>query len=171
MNLPFVPDLKTAAAVTALIAGALAFVGGYKVADWRLTAQANEAAAKRSQKALDDLVTMTADRDRLAGLLATANDQHTDELRKAQNETNRLRDRLRDGSIGLRIAGVRPRLDPQAQGPARPGVDSGTGAELAEPARRAYFSLREGIDRASTQLAACQDELKLRTTEDGSKSP
>lgn len=164
-----IPDIKTAV-VVALVVGVAAFGGGYKVADWRLTAKATAEAlerAQRAEKARDEAI---IERDRLAGKLATANDQHTDELRKAQNETNRLRDRLRDGSIGLRIAGTCPRVG-EAQGPARPGVDSGTGAELAEPARRAYFSLREGIDRASAQLAACQDELRLRTTEDGSKSP
>lgn len=168
MNLPFVPDLKTAA-VVALVVGVAAFGGGYKVADWRITAKANAEAlerAQRAEKARDEAIT---ERDKLAGELATKNDQHTDELRKAQNETNRLRDRLRDGSIGLRIAGTCPRLgDAQAAPGAR--VDTGTGAELAEPARRAYFALREGIDRASAQLAACQDELRLRT-EDGSKSP
>lgn len=164
-----IPDIKTAA-VVALVVGVAAFGGGYKVADWRLTAKATAEAlerAQRAEKARDEAIT---ERDRLAGKLAAANDQHTDELRKAQNETNRLRDRLRDGSIGLRIAGTCPRVD-EAQSPARPGVDSGTGAELAEPARRAYFSLREGIDRASAQLAACQDELRLRTTEGGNKSP
>lgn len=167
MNIPALPDFKTAA-VVALVAGALAFVGGYKVADWRLTAKANGEALQREKKALDDLATMTADRDRLAGLLATANDAHIDELRKAQDETNRLRDGLRNGSIGLRIAGKCPAA-PATESPAGSRVDTGTGTELAEPARRAYFALRDGIDRASAQLAACQDELRLRTAEGGSK--
>ena len=168
MNLPFVPDLKTAA-VVALVVGVAAFSGGYKVADWRLTAQANADAlerAQRAEKARDEAI---IERDALARKLAAKNDQHADELRKAQDETNRLRDRLRDGSIGLRIAGTCPRLDASPQAAPGARVDTGTGAELAEPARRAYFALRDGIDRASAQLAACQDELRLRTDEGGSR--
>ncbi|MFA5387738.1 MAG: lysis system i-spanin subunit Rz [Candidatus Paceibacterota bacterium] len=169
MNLPFIPDLKTAA-VVALVVGALAFVGGYKVADWRLTGQYTAEKLEASQAAAKALAAMTDERDILAGKLSAANDRHTDELRKAQNETNSLRDRLRAGSIGLRIAATCPdaRLGPQASSGAR--VDTGTGAELGETARRAYFALRDGIDRASAQLAACQDELRLRT-EGGNKSP
>ena len=164
-----IPDIKTAA-IAALIAGALAFVGGYKVADWRLTGQYTAEKLEASQAAAKALAAMTDERDILAGKLSAANDRHTDELRKAQNETNSLRDRLRAGSIGLRIAATCPesRLGPQASSGAR--VDTGTGAELGETARRAYFALRDGIDRASAQLAACQDELRLRT-EGGSKSP
>jgi hypothetical protein len=164
-----IPDIKTAA-IAALIAGALAFVGGYKVADWRLTGQYTAEKLEASQAAAKALAAMTDERDILAGKLSAANDRHTDELRKAQNETNSLRDRLRAGSIGLRIAATCPesRLGPQAPSGAR--VDTGTGAELGETARRAYFTLRDGIDRASAQLAACQDELRLRT-EGGSKSP
>lgn len=164
-----IPDIKTAA-IVALVVGVAAFGGGYKVADWRLTGQYTAEkleAAKTAAKALAD---MTDERDKLAGKLSAANDLHTNELRNAQNETTRLRDRLNAGSSGLRIAATCPaaRLGPQTSSPAR--VDTGTGAELDSTARRAYFALRDGLDRASAQLAACQDELRLRT-EDGSKSP
>lgn len=162
-----IPDLKTAV-VVALVVGVAAFAGGYKVADWRLTAQANAEAlerAQRAEKARDEAIT---ERDALAAKLATANDKHANDLRNAQNETTRLRDRLNAGSIGLRIAGTCPRLgNPQAAPGAR--VDTGTGAELDSTARRAFFALRDGIDRASAQLAACQDELRLRTDEGGSR--
>lgn len=169
MNLPFVPDLKTAA-VVALVVGVVTFGGGYKVADWRLTGRYTAEKLEAAQGAAKALAAMTDERDILAGKLSAANDRHTDELRKAQNETNSLRDRLRAGAIGLRIAATCPdaRLGPQTPSGAR--VDTGTGAELNEIARRAYFALRDGIDRASAQLAACQDELRLRT-EGGSKSP
>lgn len=164
-----IPDIKTAA-IAALIAGALAFAGGYKVADWRLTGRYTAEKLEAAQGAAKALADMTDERDKLAGKLTAANDLHTNELRNAQNETNRLRDRLNAGFSGLRIAAICPaaRLDAQASSPAR--VDTGTGAELDSTARRAYFALRDGIDRASAQLAACQDELRLRT-EGGSKSP
>lgn len=164
-----IPDIKTAA-IVALVVGVAAFGGGYKVADWRLMGQYTAEKLKASQEAAKALADMTDERDKLAGKLSAANDLHTTELRKAQNETNSLRDRLRDGSIGLRIAATcpAPRLGPQTSSGAR--VDIGTGAELGEVARRAYFALRDGIDRASAQLAACQDELRLRTLADN-KSP
>lgn len=141
------------AAVIALVALLVGLGGGYKVADWRNDAAKLEA-ARGAAKALAD---MTAARDQLSAALTAANDLHISELRKAQNETNSLRDRLRAGNLRLRVAAVCP--DSTAGGTR---VDSGTGAELDEPARRAYFALRDGIDRATAQLAACQDELKLR---------
>lgn len=161
MNIPGIPDLKTAAIVAA-VTGVIAFAAGWTVCDWRMTAKANGEALQRAQTALDDLAAMTKDRDRLAGLLATSDDTHLNDLKVAQDETNRLRDRLRDGSIGLRIAGTCPKAG-GTPAPAGAGVDTGTGAELAEPARRAYFALRDGIDRADAKLAACQDQLRLRT--------
>ena len=164
-----IPDIKTAA-IVALVVGVFAFGGGYKVADWRLTGQYTAEKLEAAQTAAKALSDMTDERDKLAGKLSAANDLHTNELRNAQNETNRLRDRLNAGSSGLRIAAIcpAPRLDAQTASPAR--VDTGTGAELDSTARRAYFALRDGIDRTSAQLAACQDELRLRT-EGGSKSP
>lgn len=164
-----IPDIKTTV-IAALIAAVVAFGGGYKVADWRLTAQANADALERAQRAEKTRDEAIAAYNHLAGELATSNDRHTNELRNAQNETTRLRDRLNAGSIGLRIAGTYPRLPSATEAAAGSRVDTGTGAELDSTARRAYFALRDGIDRASAQLAACQDELRLRT-EGGSKSP
>lgn len=148
-------------AIVAAITALLAFGGGYKVADWRLTGQYDAERLTASQRAAEALADLTADRDALAGKLAAANDQHFDDLVKAQNETNRLRDALASRAIGLRIAATCPRLDAAPSAPS-PGVDTGTGAELDPTARQAYFTLRDGIDRASAQLAACQDELRLR---------
>lgn len=164
-----IPDIKTAA-IVAVIVGVLAFGGGWEANGWRLTGQYTAEKLEASQEAAKALAAMTADRDQLAGKLTAANDQHTTELRKAQNETNSLRDRLANSSSGLRIAATcrESRLGPQAPSGAR--VDSGTGAELDTTARQAYFALRDGIDRASAQLAACQDELTLRTS-GGNKSP
>lgn len=160
MNLPFVPDLKTGA-VVAVIVGVAAFSGGYKVADWRIagkyTAEALDR-AKRAETARDEAI---AAYEHLAGELAAANNAHAGEMKRAQNETNRLRDNLLAGNVGLRLAGTCPRLgDPQVAPGAR--MDIGTGAELDPIARRAYFALRDGIDRVGAQLAACQTELRLR---------
>lgn len=163
-----IPDVKLAALV-ALISGTVAFTGGYKVADWRLTGKATAEALERLQRAEVTRDEAIAAYNHVAGELALHNDQRLDDLKKAQNETNRIRDRMRDGALGLRVAAACPRLgDAQAAPGAR--VDIGTGAELDPTARRAYFALRDGIDRTRAQLAACQDQLKVRASV-GSKSP
>lgn len=151
--------LKAIAIATLLAA---TFGGGYQVASWRLTARANAEALDRARQSEKIIAARTAERDAMAADLAAANDKHLNALRRANDETNRLRDRLRDGAIGLRLAGTCPAL-PNADGTASTRVDSGTGAELDSNARRAYFALRDGIDRAAAQLAACQDELRVRT--------
>lgn len=151
------PDIKTPLIVAA-VAGSLAFVGGFKVAAWRADAEKLEV-VKATQKAL---AALTNDRDKLADSLAAANDQHSAALRKAQNETNSIRDRLRAGTVGLRIAATCPDHPAPESSPGS-RVDSGGAAELNEPARQAYFALRDGIDRAAAQLAGCQAELRLRS--------
>lgn len=131
---------------------------GWRVENWHLSAE-KIAQLEANQKAF---AAAFADRDAIAAKLSAADDKHSDELRKAQNETNRLRDHLANTSGGLRINALCPPASPitPATGGAR--VDIGTGAELAATARQAYFALRDGIDRASAQLAACQDELRIR---------
>lgn len=151
-------SLRAYAAIALLVA---TFASGYRVADWRLTAEANDAALERAERDAKALAALAAERDAMADDLAAANDRHIANLRTARDETNRLRDRLRAGSIGLRIAGTCPHL-PSPQGTPGARVDTGTGTELAEPARQAYFALRDGIDQAGAQLAACQDELRRR---------
>lgn len=103
---------------------------------------------------------LTDERDALAAQLAASNDKHLSDLQKAQNENIDLR--ARGSLVGLRIAAACPDHRASAQATADPGVDTRTGAELAADARQDYFALRDGIALASAQLAACQDELKLR---------
>lgn len=140
-----------------LAAGAIlaSFACGWMVNGWRMDAEALEAA----EHAAEALRERTAERDALAASLRASNDQHAAKLKGAQDETNRLRDCLRSGTCGLRI-GARC---PAPETPAATGVDSGAGAVLDRAAESAYFALRDGIDRASAQLEACQAELKLRS--------
>ena len=109
------------------------------------------------------------ERDQLNAKLTAADDKNAHDLRTYQNETNRLRGLLLAGSGGLRIAASCPPT-PGPAGSAR--VDSGAGAELDSTARQSYFALRDGIDRTTAQLAACQEQLKLRiqtTSVDGTQ--
>lgn len=101
-----------------------------------------------------------AERDLLSAKLAAADDKNARDLRTYQNETNHLRGLLLAGTGSLRIAASCHQA-PSPAGSTR--VDSGAGAELDPTARQSYFALRDGIDRATAQLAACQEQLKLRT--------
>lgn len=147
------------ALVLALLAGG--FTSGYEVADWR----ADAAKLVVAEQAAKDLQDVTTARDTLADALRVSNDTNAAKLKKAQNETNRIRDAVSIGSGGLRIAAAcgEPRLSAQSAPGA--GVDIGGGAELNATSRLAYFALRDGIDRASAQLEACQDQLKQRVSQ------
>ena len=111
---------------------------------------------KRLKGAIDE-------RDALALQLKTSDDNHAQALRKAQDETNLLRDRVSAGAVGLRIAAkCHAAATRVSEAASSAGLGDGAGAELDGTARQAYFALRDGIDRASAQLAACQGELMLR---------
>lgn len=137
------------------------FLSGYKVDNMQQTAKAETAARKASEAAIKQRDDALAAYLHLAGELSAKTDQHAADLKKAQNETNDLRDRANRGAIGLRLAGTCP--TPSQATPA-PGsrVGFGTGAELDSTARRAYFALRDGIDQATAKLAACQSQLTAR---------
>jgi len=124
-----------------------AFFGGWTVNGWRLDARGADAA----QAATVALQTSVRQREALALKLSQANDAALSELQGAQSETNKLRDCLRAGTCGLRVAAQCPEATA-----ASAGLDIGAAAELTPNAGRAYFALRDGIDRASSQLSACQ---------------
>lgn len=150
----------------ALIALAVAFGCGWGVNGWRLDATYQAEQTTRLTAAIEARDKAIEDRDALALKLTKSNDAHAFELRKAQNETNRIRDGVSVGTIGLRVAATCPGT-PTTE--AAPGavVDHGTGPELAGNARQDYFALRDGIDRVVEQLGACQDELRLRVDAPG----
>lgn len=144
-----------------ILALAGAFAAGWAGNGWRLNSEHDRQALETAKQAARQLDAMTADRDAKAAELARSNDKHLAELKGAQNETNRLRDCLRAGTCGLRIAATCTPTQSPDVAPA-PGVDSGTRAVLTPDAESAYFALRDGIGRTETKLAACQDELRVR---------
>lgn len=150
-------------ALIALAVAVAGFAAGWSVNGWRLTGQHEAEARERATQTLRQLEHITADRDRLAGALAQANDTHLHALKGMQDETNRLRDCLRTGRCGLRVAASCPQ-PAGTNGAAGSGLGAGVGARLDPDAEPAYFALREGIQRTQRKLAACQYELKLRTT-------
>jgi hypothetical protein len=135
-----------------------AFGAGWVANGWRLDANYQAETVDRERETAREIARLASLNDTLTATLAASDDAQQAKLRKAQNETNGYRECLANGTCGLRIA----TNCPAPQTPTGPWVDTGTGAELDPTARRAYFALRDGIDRASAQLAACQDQLRLR---------
>jgi prophage endopeptidase len=152
-----IPDIR----ILAIVAAIAAF-GGYRVASWHADATAEAATIARLQTADAAIATLRAERQALDTKLAAADDAHAAQLRKAQNETTTLRDRLQSGAVGLRIRAVCPGDSAPGTSTGSAGLDISAGARLDTNARSAYFALRDGIDTVTGQLAACQAELKLR---------
>lgn len=147
--------------IAALLVIVAVFAAGWKVCDWRMTTQANAEALDRAEAAEKQLEDMTAKRDALAATLASKDNQHMKDMQNAQRETNHLRDCLRSGTCGLRVAAT-CRPAPGTADAAGSRVDIGAGAELTGEAERAYFALRDGIDAVDAKLSACQDQLRAR---------
>ena len=138
---------------------------GWTAATWRKDAQiatiknehATELAAATSQ-ALALQQERDAARSTLAAKLSTVDAEGVRALKKAQNETDRLRTCVRNGTCGVRVEATCP----PASGSVLPstatnsGVDSGAGARLTPEAEQDYFNLRTDIKRVQTKLSACQ---------------
>ncbi len=136
--------------------------GGWGVNGWRLSSAYNAERVTQRDAAAEVLRLALADRDRKADTLRAANDTNLAKLQGAQDETNLLRTRLASGTGGLRVRAICPTAPVPQAAPAS-GVGDGAGAELDPAARRDYFALRDGINRVEAKLAACQDELRVRS--------
>lgn len=155
-----VPPWARIAAGATLLLGS--FGAGWTVNGWRLGQVMESDRAERAEMAAAQLKAATTERDHVAGLLVASDTKHAKELDDARKETNRVRDAVSAGSVRLRVAARCPDVPQAPAAASSPSVDHGAGAELDGSARQAYFALRDGIDRAGAQLAACQGELRLR---------
>lgn len=144
------------------IAAVVIFGAGYTVSSWRSTAAAEQLESARMAQASKDREEAINAYIHLSGVLAKQRDENAKQQQDARNETNRLRDRLNSGSVGLRIAARCPAVAGTSNA-AGAGVGLGAWAELDPASRQAYFDLRDGINETESKLSACQAELKLRT--------
>jgi hypothetical protein len=153
----------------AAIAGAVIVAGLQTVrlaSEQTSHAQTRESYAQQGHKAAERALVLQQERDKaredLGVALASIDARENAKLKEAENETNRLRDCLRRGTCGLRIAAVCP-ANPGGVVPAAAaggGLDSGAGAGLTPQAEQDYFLLRSGISSAQRKLAACQSTLR-----------
>ncbi|WP_322037998.1 lysis protein [Burkholderia cenocepacia] len=130
---------------------------------------ANEQAAHAADlKAVSDAAAKAASaaliaQQNMQHQLAALDARHSQEMKNAQAENDRLRHAVDDGRVRLRIAVQAARAaggNAVPGGAGAPGVDDGTPAELAPSARRAYFALRDALTKAQGQIEALQDYVR-----------
>lgn len=127
---------------------------GWTVNGWRLTAAIERERSAVVTASAAELKRLTAERDVLAGKLATVDTDGTKELERLKNENDTLRRGVASGAVRLRVAAVCPASTPGQAPPS--SVDSGTTAVLNPTAEQDYFALRDNIGRTETKLTACQ---------------
>lgn len=82
-------------------------------------------------------------------------------LRDAEKQNNQLRADVDTGRKRLRVNASCPaRSDRLPETGSSPSVDIGVGPELNADARQDYYALRDGIERVTKQLLACQSRLR-----------
>jgi len=157
-------------AAAAILVGVAVVSAGtaWTVQGWRkageiatLKQQHAEAVSVAAKASADELTRVTSQRDALQLQLSTIAGSATAALTKAQNENDSMRDCVRRGTCGVRIAATCPTNPPGLPASASGGgVDSGTAAVLTPQAGQDYFSLRAGIIKTEGVLAACQASLR-----------
>lgn len=111
-----------------------------------------------------ELERATRQAESLQQQVAALDTRYTQELTNAKANADRLRDAVDSGAKRLRILAKRPAHCPAVPGaPGDTSLGDGAGLELDPVARRAYFSLRAGIDRDTAKLNACQGILRQLT--------
>lgn len=169
-----VPPQYRAVAVCAVLAAvaAVGFAEGWAVNGWRLGTQVAtlkqehaQAVAKAQGEALAQVKAAQAERDALAGKLATLDRDYTEQLRTLNYENEALRGRVAAGSAVVRVRGaVCPAVGASVpQAPAGSGVDTGTGAVLSADAGQTVLSLRLALGRVAVKLNACQAAIRAMT--------
>lgn len=115
-----------------------------------------------AQKTLATYQAVQAEDERRKAANSALDAKHTQELTNAKSEIERLRGAVRDGSSRLRVNAsctpVAPSGVPQTTSAGR--VDDATGPRLADAAEQDYFSLRDGIETARSQITGLQAYIR-----------
>ncbi|WP_256664706.1 MULTISPECIES: lysis protein [unclassified Pseudomonas] len=165
-------------AVIAVAAVVLLAVGagiGWSLNGWRLSGQVAEAKAEtaneRSARQTDLTAISNAAAQQVREALAKQQEahqavseldrKHTEEMKNALDENDRLRGDVADGRRRLRLQASCPASGgnvPIATGTA--GLGDGAAPRLDDSAERDYWRLRDGIAIARNQIAALQSYIK-----------
>lgn len=156
--------LKPWLAVGAL---AVAFGAGWAVNGWRVGSEVSELKAAHAEVVRvaatgysKQLTQAYADRDAKQAELDNIAQAGRAAIKEAEDETERLRRCLADGTCGLRIAATCPTKPP---GVPPAGTGGGVGAPaspvLTAAAGQDYLALRANITRTEETLTTCQKAL------------
>lgn len=141
----------------------VAMIGLLVLAMWRIDHVTTERDAVVTAKQFSDAslaslrVTLRLQRE-LANDQAAIDTNFLEDKQHAENEADRLRKCLSDGSCGLRVAASCPHMRVDGAGAITSGPDAGV-PELTAAARRAYPTLVAGLASQRAQIAGLQQAL------------
>lgn len=151
-----------------LLAGFLAaFVAGWQVQGWRMGEQIAEANTRTSET-LKSIAVAAADKqrelqdelDKKQAVWSAVEAEQYALLRDAEKQNSQLRADVDAGRKRLRVNATCPASsDRLPETSPSTSVDNGAGPELDADARQSYYSLRDGIERVTKQLLACQARI------------
>ena len=115
--------------------------------------------ADRTLKAYQAVV---ADDEARKKAVAALDEKHTKELNNEKLKLETLRDGVRTGRVGLRVAATcTPAAGADVSSATRTtSVADATSPRLTDTAERSYFDLRTGIETARSQIAGLQDYIR-----------
>jgi len=152
-----------------LLAAALAaFVAGWQIQGWRMGEQIAEANT-RTAETLKSIAVTAANKqrelqdefDKKQAVWAAVEVEQYALLRDAEKQNDQLRADVDAGRKRLRVNAKCPASsDRLPETSPSTSVDNGSPPELNADARQYYYSLRDGIERVTKQLLACQSRLK-----------
>ena len=142
-----------------IVAVVAVFFAGWLINGWRWESKWTERELMLTE-ARAALVDQYREREQtLQAHVAQIDAEHTNKLREATDENDRLRAAVDAGSKRLLVRARCPATPGVPQATPGASVDNGARAELDPSARSTHYALRAGLKRAEEKLAACQETL------------
>ena len=115
-----------------------------------------------AEKTLKAYQAVVADDEARKKAVAALDEKHTKELNDEKLKLETLRDGVRTGRVGLRVAATcAPSAGADVPSAANTtSVADATSPRLTDAAERSYFDLRTGIETARSQIAGLQSYIK-----------
>ena len=148
----------------------LTFVAGWQINGWRMGEKIAEINTKTAETLKSIAVTAANKQRELQDELdaeqakwAAVEAEQYALLRDAEKQNDQLRADVDAGRKRLRVNATCPASSDRLSeaGPST-SVDNGSAPELNADARQDYYSLRDGIERVTKQLLACQSRISGR---------
>lgn len=144
------------------LAGQQVRVAGAKSAHQKTKADHAVVLRDMADKTLKAYQAVVADDEARKKAVAALDEKYTKELNDEKLKLETLRDGVRTGRVGLRVAATcTPTAGTDVSSAARTtSVADADGPRLTDTAERSYFDLRTGIETARSQIAGLQDYIR-----------